>query len=309
MKNKHIVGLFLTVLILGWGISRLDFGQGTSLNALLVKAAPSDIKRIAVFQMNDTLRLLRTPYGWLSSGPDENTPFPDSAAEKMLDVICHLETIRFLKTGRPDTLGLPPERGIALVYTSAKMPESETFFLGKTIVENGLPATWLAVANHNQFYLVKGDIVSIFNQRWTSAHPGKFYTSDTTSTDSICLFFPGDSAVLRHADKGYDMLKNWLNAWQQTADGALEFRFFDKKEYGEAPAVELIFHQPEHEPESCALYFLSSPDLPDDPERRREFRDYAPRYILESSRYPGMFFGIPDTFAVGRLLRKDNGLK
>ena len=63
MKNKHIVGLFLTVLILGWGISRLDFGQGTSLNALLVKAAPSDIKRIAVFQMNDTVRLLRTPYG------------------------------------------------------------------------------------------------------------------------------------------------------------------------------------------------------------------------------------------------------
>ena len=309
--------LFLGVVALG-GISRFcHFSLGTKLDAVLFKKPLTEIDKILICG-KDTTIVNRTSEQWLISQKDEVSVLPDSVVQALLVQIGQIQTVQLLHSSQPDTLGLSPTMYRTLVCLSNHW-EPQIFYIGKTTLLQGIPFTWIALPLHDQFYMVKGDLNTVFDLEYQRYVPKVLMQTDTSALQSIRFLLKGDTLFDVQWDSvrqywtnypfgkkdtiGMLKVEQWKKHWQNIGKTAVNANFFDKRSAAETFCGEIRFHY-QQIPQSVVnyrLFYVRQPVLPDDPEKMRYFRNFKPQYLFESDLQPGFYFAVTDTFAIYQL--------
>ncbi|MEY3240489.1 MAG: hypothetical protein RIR11_1927 [Bacteroidota bacterium] len=317
MKNKHLVGLFLGILLFGVLGRYCDFRCGTKLDAVLFKKPLAELDKIYIYD-NDTLVTSRAAELWLMTRRDETVVVQDSLILRLLNAIQQIETTQLLHSTRPDTLGLLPEQRLTVVCSSSQW-QDQVFFLGREIVQNNLPFTWLALPNHAQYYLIKGHLRKAFFVNFDQLTPPLPMQIDTANMAGLAFFYQSDTLFNLFCDPKLNYwsntsdiqrdtslprkLENWKIRWEAIADEAKIADYFDKRSAPETFCGEIRFRyqQTTNTSVNYRLFFIQQPVLPDDPEKRRYFRNFKPQYLFESDLQPGLYFAIKDTSVIHSL--------
>ena len=317
MKNKHLVGLFLGILLIGVVGRYCDFRCSTKLDAVLFKKPIEELDKIHIYT-NDTLIASRAAELWLMTRREETVVAPDSLIARFLKAIQQIETTQLLHTNRLDTLGLLPEQRLTIVCSSDKWPD-QVFFLGKEIVQNNQPFTWLALPNHDQYYLVKGNFKKTFLVDFDQLIPPLPMQIDTANMAGLAFFYQSDTLFNANCDPKLKYwsnygdtkqdttllrkLEDWKMRWVSATNEAQIADYFDKRSAPETFCGEIRFRyqQTADTYVNYRLFFIQQPVLPDDPEKRRYFRNFKPQYLFESDLQPGLYFAIKDTSVIHSL--------
>ncbi len=317
MKNKHLVLLFLGIVALG-GISRFcRFSLGTKLDAVLFKKPLAEIDKIWICR-KDTTILTRTAEHWLISQKEDVTTVPDSVVTTLLQLVGSIRAIELVHSDRPDTLGLgfQPQKSIVC---SSRQWDDQVFFVGNTVQRGGAVFTWVGLPRHEQYYLTPGDLNAAFNVAHHQYAPGVRMHTDTAGLCQVQYVLRGDTLLHMVRDSGRgswlhppfgpkDTVSTaqwaaWKQRWQSLCDRAVAADFFDKRSTSETFCGELRFYY-EQFPQrgvNYRLFYVRTPVLPDDPEKRRYFRNFKPQYLFESDLQPGFYFSVSDSLTIHQL--------
>lgn len=317
MKNKHLVLLFLGIVALG-GISRFcHFSLGTKLDAVLFKKPLAEIDKIWICR-KDTIILTRTAEHWLISQKEETAPVPDSVVIALLDLMGSIRAVELLHSNRPDTLGLGlyPQKS---VVCSSHQWDDQVFFVGNTVNRGGSVFTWVGLPRHEQYYLAPGDLNAAFRVEHHQYSPKVRMHTDTAGWSGMRYVLRGDTLLdlFRDTIRGAWLqspfgpqdtvsavrLEQWKQRWQYLCDHAVVADFFDKRSTSETFCGELGFYYKQFPPRvvNYRLFYVRTPVLPDDPEKRRYFRNFKPQYLFESDLQPGFYFSVSDTLTIHQL--------
>lgn len=299
MKNKHLVLLFVGILVLGWIGRNIQFGQESEIKARIFKQDTGVLHKIQLVD-KDTVTFLKTDLGWMISTQHDIFPAPDSLSDRLLRALSEMETVRLLHTKQADTVWLNVRKRLHLISYAAASPQVQHFYIGKE--DSKGQSTWVGLPNHDQYYLVKGQLRSFFQTKWDNLRPQpRQYAADTAGVVNIRLLRSGDTLMTLPALP----LSDWLRGWQSCTHKAAEFDLFDLRAGGGTFFARVCFYyqnQPET-PVCCKLIYLDHPDLPDDPAKRRYFRHFKPRYLIETENQPGIYYTVTDTQAIRRLFQ------
>lgn len=317
MKNKHLVLLFLGIVALG-GISRFcHFSLGTKLDAVLFKKPLAEIDKIWICR-KDTIILTRTAEHWLISQKEEIATVPDSVVMALLDLVGSIRAIELLHSSRPDTLGLGPDALKAIVCTSHQWAD-QVFYVGNTVNRGGSVFTWVGLPRHEQYYLAPGDLNTAFNVAQRQYSPSVRMHTDTAGLGKIRYVLRGDTLLNAFRDSAQGtwlrapfgpkdsvstaQLAQWKQRWQSLCDRAVVADFFDKRSASETFCGELGFYYQQYPQRvvNYRLFYVRYPVLPDDPEKRRYFRNFKPQYLFESDLQPGFYFSVSDSLTIHQL--------
>lgn len=298
-----MVLLFLGIVVLGWFGQKFNFGRGTDLQSHLCKSELAGLYKLMIIT-NDTVEIIRTDAEWIAGYNDDNILFPDSLAQSVLAAITSMESMYFIKTERPDTLGFFEKEAVGIQCFSTTHPKKESFILGKTIIVNGATATWVAIKGHEQYYLAKGDLKSPLQIRWDVLKPVKRFLADTAAVSTVVVWFENDTLYYnRTHTPAADSLQTWLTGFYQLTGNAPEANFFDV-EHEDHPSIGQVQFVREDQPEPLVyhLYYVAQPTLPDDPAKLKQFKDFKPQYVIAAGKNPGIFFAISDTLVVRQVM-------
>lgn len=303
MKNKHLVLLFLGIVIVGWFGRKFHFGNGTDLRIKLCKSEMKKLYKILVINI-DTIELIKNEEEWIAGINDDNILFPDSLARSVLETITNMESMYFIKTDLPDTLGFTGKDAIGIHCFSDNIPREESFTLGKCVIFNGAPSTWVAIKGHEQYYLAKGDLKAPLQIKWANLKPIKRFLTDTIGIKAVVVWFEKDTTQFTSINNlAADSMKIWLNGFYQMTISAPEADFFDVEHEDHSRIGEVHLQKEDHLPAQVYhFYYAARPTLPDDPEKMKRFKNYQPQYVIAAQKNPNVFYALKDTFLVRQIM-------
>lgn len=163
MKNKHLVLMFLFVLLLG-GVSRyIPWFRSDNIYSSLIKANKNEIRRIIILnQQLPELLLEADEKNWYVTQDDVVVGFPDSLAEPLLAAITLMKAVRIIDENSTDTTGLTPDKYIEVTAELAN-GRREYFRVGKETMTGGKPGTYVQIVPHGGIYLVEGHLRKKFD--------------------------------------------------------------------------------------------------------------------------------------------------
>lgn len=163
MKNKHLVILFLFVLLTGL-ISRYSpWFKSDNIQSYLIKAEKNEIRRISILNRElPELLLEADDRNWYATQDDIVVGFPDSLALPLLDAISSMKAVRILDENSTDTTGLVPG-GYIEVTAEVSSRRKEHFRIGNETMAGGKPGTFVQILPHGGIYLVEGHLRQKFN--------------------------------------------------------------------------------------------------------------------------------------------------
>jgi|GEM_PF-2176518 len=206
MKNKHLVLLFLFVLLTGL-VSRFSpWFKSDQIQSFLVKAEKNEIRRLSILNRQlPELLLEADDKNWYATQDDVVVGFPDSLVAPLLDAITSMKAVRILDDNSADTTGLVPG---TFIEVTAEMDNGrkEHFRIGKETISEGKPVTCVQILPHGGMYLVEG-------------HIRKRYDVDCQNFRSRETGIPDEISAFRMTRTGIDSVSGPVEGSGQSADG------------------------------------------------------------------------------------------
>lgn len=163
MKNKHLVLLFIFVLLTGL-VSRFSpWFKSDQIQSFLVKITKNEIRRISILNTQlPELLLEADDKNWYATQDDIVVGFPDSLADPLLDAITAMKAVRILDESSSDSTGLVPGSYIEVTAETASR-RKEHFRIGNETMTAGRPLTCVQILPHGGIYLVEGHLRKLFD--------------------------------------------------------------------------------------------------------------------------------------------------
>ena len=302
MKNKHLLLLFVAVLLLGWISRWIPIGMSKApLRLFRTGLMEADALR---FLSSDTILLYRVDSSWIQqSNGLLDEPVLDSAVSQFLTVLSNLEAIVLLKTDQPDSIGLAGESIPTILLSSSNFPRMERIRVGKSYDAGAEKLTWIRLNDHPQCYLVNADLHSFFTKNWKRLPSTLQLQLDTTSLTNLQLIRNGDTLEYQLSTEDLEGVFPSKRGIKALFKQAVPATMVDPSGHRETIWGELLFkhHDSLIPPLRFRLFYLNRPELPDDPDKRRYFRPINAQFLVESAAQPGLYFSITDTLAINRL--------
>jgi hypothetical protein len=310
MKNKHLVLLFLGVLVLGLLAKRLPWPANQFFQVKLIKADTANITQIHIDRIaQPQLILERSDAGWAVTEMGRTVTAQPERVAPMLEALANTHLIRTVKTNRLDTGFFDSKRFTVTVYQGNEVVRK--FNIGNELLENGRPATYLYLHDHDEIYVAENHLRSIFLKALDDFREKKvadFYPQNATKiifdwtekegANAQYPIFKNDSTGkweplgAAPPEISADSIQAWLSLFSRLNDAPFA-DYFD-----ESRARETLLSQVEiglSYPDSLVfrLFYVRPPDLPEEISTAKI--KTLPVYILHSSQNPSNFFAPPDT--------------
>ncbi len=315
MKNKHLILLFLTVLILGLIVRHFPWRYRSWFQAELIRVDTADLTQCTLQLPNrPELVLERADNGWVATQLNRSSTVGNSQIQPMLLCLQDLHVLRMVKSNRPDTLGLSPTTRIGVVLEQGAR-RHEQFWLGRETILLDTPATYLQLPRHEGIYLVPGHLRRLFDRTLDDfrSHtiapfaPESIRRIGLQWPDSLPVFLEKNDSAARWesaalpAGLSNDSVQNWLRFFKNLDNSPFADNFDES--HARQTTLATIFLEPASgERVDLQFYYIKPPDLPEDLSvlRARGVR-HLPFYVLHSSLNPVNFFAVADTNLVRRL--------
>ncbi|MBL7828561.1 MAG: DUF4340 domain-containing protein [Saprospiraceae bacterium] len=280
MKNKHLLFIFLLVLLLGLVARYAPWFKSDRIHRALIQTNAREVTGILVQSPgNQELKLQQTEYGWLAIQDEYTLQTSDSIVQWMLQPFVNLQALRIVNTQEPDTFGFDLK-----VSLEHKHGAQEVFSLGKEVMEAGAVATFIRLEKHGGIYLATGHLrprfylnISHFKSRrvinnppetWNRVRfirPGKD-TSFFVCQDSTNRWLRMDSLSIAVIDT---MPGKWPEAIeslnQLTFASVTEASFFDD----DPDFILDIFSKHQDDPQRISFFGLTQPKFDGGPPKWR----------------------------------------
>ncbi len=312
MKNKHLVLLFLLVLLLGLVGRRLPWRCQSDLRGRLVHA-PEAIYRIQVSREGQTdLFLEYTAAGWVAEQEGRIVPISRDTMAALFDLLGQLRHFTPL-TDKESTRAFATAKPIHLqLFFSDRPPTSLQWGLEQSDSEG--PWTLVRIAKQEGVYRVRGAFRSWFDRTIDDFRNRKLLLFDLTQACNIALYWPTDSSVLLEKidsitwqrasntpENPYLSFPYWLNAVAQLQN--LPFAdFFDESREEEWLCLTVVLTACDGKTFTLRFFALEPLDLPEDVRSlHRQGIKALPRYVAHSSANPHNYFALLDAEVGARL--------
>ena len=314
MKNKHLLLLFLGVLILGLMSRHLPWNYRSFFKNELIRIDTSSLIQCAVLVSGQPeLSLDRTETGWVAVQLNRSTPLADTQILPLLSVLSDIHILRTLKSSGVDTMGLSESMRLC-VTLQLKNRRQEQFWLGNETLENGAPATYLQMPRHEGLYLVPGHLRRVFSKNLDDFRSDNILSPlDSVLeiglqwADELPVFFErNDSTGRWESTNGLlscsgDSVQNWLLLFKRLQKIPFADNF-DESRASETHQATIFLVLQNRSTLRLRIFYDKPPDIPEDLTalRARGYRN-LPAYILNSSFNPVNFFAIEDTGLVRQI--------
>lgn len=309
MKNKHLVLLFLSVLVLGL-LRFVPVHYRSFFHNDLIHVDTAAITQCVIWTPGRSeISLERTETGWAADQEGRVAAVEERDIEPLLATLAGLPVIRKIKTDRPDTLGLSDSKKIRVrVFNDSRL--LEYFEVGNEIRESGEAMTYLQLPMHQGVYLVPGYLRRLFSRGLDDYRSRVLLPLAPESVrrigissgaqDSLVIFEKNDSLQRWiSADPSFslpnDSIKAWLALFSRLSDGPYA-DYFDESQAAEALVSAFRFETGDGANVTVEFYALKPPQLPEDIQSlRRRFGNRLPLYAVHSSENPMNYFAVMDT--------------
>ncbi len=310
MKNKHLVVLFFATLAVGLLIRQAPWRRLQIFQADLIGVDTAVVTQISIFRPDrPELLLERTEAGWAATQELRSVKVPAEQISEMLTTLAYAGSVRIVKTDAPDTLGLPAV-GSLQIRIYCEKEELENFEIGREIMENGRPATYIRLKGHEGIYLVEGRLNSIFQKDVDSFRSKIFAGFDVLSVKEVELWWPKESVAEKVFLQKNDSTGRWTvqgNATPEITGDSMQhwlqsFSLFDNSPFAdhfdenharEALLSRIILRMTSSDSLALSVFYLKPPDLPEEITVLKAGR--LPLYVVQSSQNALNYFAPRDT--------------
>lgn len=315
MKNKHLVLLFLATITVGWLFRRAPWWakQMFQTDLIQVDTARLNQLRIAVPDQPELL-LERTESGWAALQEGRSVVVSSADMAPLLQALAAIRSIGVVKTHAPDTLGLSAGVGLQVTVFQDARP-TEDFWVGREIMENNLPATFIRLAGHDGFYLVQQHLRSVFARQLEDFRSNSICRFSPAQVRSLTVEWPVQSWVLRlqqdssrqwHASEK-DSLRSdsavqaWLRPLAQLP-GCPYADYFDDSRARETLRTRITLNFGDQTPPlTLRLFQIDPADLPENLSELAQKKTLPAPFVLHSSQNPNNYFALADTALVRQI--------
>lgn len=309
MKNKHLVLLFISTLLVGLAVRKAPWRDSTLFQSNLLKIDTAEVQQIQIsLPAQPTLYLLRGDAVWTAEQASRSVVVSPEMVRQILEVLAELRSVRIEKSKMPDTLGFVP--GFAIqVSTIQSNKRQESFSIGQEILENTQAATYIELPKHGGIYLVNKHLRKLFSlslEHFRNTEIAVFlpekvraFTIFGQDADSLYGLKQAGTRQWINADSSQifpdEQVQNWLINLHQLK-GLAFADLFDESQANEYLNTEVqLFLETETMPLTLKIYHVKHGHLPEElSEKRTSRRNFCP-YVLQSSQNPLNYFEIPDT--------------
>ncbi len=311
MKNKHLVLLFLSVLVLGLLAKRLTWPANQFFKTNLIKVETDRIAQISIERYGQPELLLeRAETAWVATQEGRTAVVRPEHIEPILAALSAVYSIRVVKKPRLDTLGFYAENALKI---AVKQDDGavRTFEVANETLENGRPATYILIKRYGEVFLVENHLRKVFSKKLDDFREKKVADFAPDEVKQIIFdwtereepnvqypIFKNDSTGKWEPLGGTppeiseDSIQAWLSLFSRLNDAPFA-DYFD-----ESRARETLLSQVEiglSYPDSLVfrLFYVKPPDLPEEISTAKI--KTLPVYVLHSSQNPSNFFAPQDT--------------
>ena len=309
MKNKHLVLLFVATIAVGWLLRRAPWRAAQWFQTELIQIDTARLTQLRLLLPGQTELLLeRTETGWAASQEGRSVVVPPAEMRPMLAALVAIRSIGVVKTRQPDTLGLAETAGLQVTVFEDGQP-TEDFWIGREILKNQAPATYLRLAGHAGNYLVEQHLRQIFARRledFRSANICRFSPADVRTLTVewpaqhwLLLLRRDSTGQWRNAETDSVRTDSAVQAWLRPLS-RLQQRpyadYFDDSRAKETMCtrITLGFAAPTP-PLSLRLFQIDPADLPENLSELYREKTLPARFVLHSSQNPHNYFALADT--------------
>ncbi|MCC7504990.1 MAG: DUF4340 domain-containing protein [Saprospiraceae bacterium] len=318
MKNKHLVLLFILVLTGGLLCRNLPYFRQAAWTTGLFKTDTAAINKVILQAPGQPeLMLLRDETGWLAIADNRTVPAPGAVLDSLLGAFAAIRSLRTVHTQQPDTLGLGADRRI-VVQLFANEQLLDRFSLGEEYVEQGRPATFLALNGHEGVYLAEGHLRHYFSKDLAQFRGKTALMFPPETIWSVCLIRPdsmdhlwirSDTLPLwRHADSLLNCPAARASAWLDLLNRLNGLPFADGFDDSQADRLEMariVLLPAPGKADSAVLriFHVLPPELPEDLSILRKNKSGIAAWVVHSSQNPFNYFALDDTLLARRICR------
>lgn len=315
MKNKHLVLLFLGVLVLGLIARNLPVRYRSFFQTKLLRIEINALTRFAIaVPQHADLVFERVDNRWVAEQGGRTAVVNTEEVQSMLSLLAGTDSFLAVKTGRPDTLGLYPEHYILVSFFEGDK-QVEHLEIGAEQMRNGIPVSFIRLPHHAGIYQVPGHLHSAFQRSLDDFRIKTIAGFDPEAIRKIGLFLPDTQPVywLRN-----DSLRRWFSSTcpPGISNDSMQTWLALLKKMNGSPFADAFDEVREQELLSCTIYLemrpgkqltlrifhLKPPDTPEDlgPLRAQQISG-LPVYVLHSSQNPFNYFAVADTNLIRQL--------
>lgn len=310
MKNKHLVLLFLLVLIIGLLSRHLPVRYRSFFQSELIRVDTAEITKCVLLAPGQPeLALERSENGWAVDQDGRVAPVAQEDMAPLLATLAGIHSFRRVKTSRPDTLGFTTDKLLRVrVFDQNRLVEY--FELGNEVLEEDQPLTYLQLPLHNGVYLVPGHLRQIFARSLDDFRPGILVQVSTDAirrigissgpADTLVVFDKNDSLQRwisrnRRFSLRDDSVQHWMGLFKRLNNSPFADNF-DESQAHETRVATLLLETADSIRLTLQFYAFKPPNLPEDLSDLRRHRVRAlPVYVMHSSDNPLNYFAATDT--------------
>jgi len=307
MKNKHLVLVFFSVLLLGLVLRRLPLRYRTLFESSLFRWEEKDVTRMKISALGrPDLLFERIDQGWGLEQEARTTVVPERVVSEMLDLLTEMQSFELIKTGRPDTLGLVPDKTLFVRLFQGKHT-LETLEIGDEGKSPAGACTYIRLPEHGGVYRVPGHLRRYFARTLQDFRSKTIVSMQPDAVRRIELSWPGETpVVLERQDSlwslvadmparvSFDTMRAWLVLFDRLKNSPFA-DYFDESSEAETLFASITF-EAEDTTETLRIFYLEPPEVPEEPaDLRRKDRTILSAYVAHSSTNPHNYFALPDT--------------
>jgi len=315
VKNKHLVLIFLSVLVFGLVSRWLPVRYRTLFETNLLRLDAGRVDRM-VIQVPGKPDLLfeRVEHGWSAEQEGRTSFVQTEVVQVLLGSMTGIATFELVKTDRPDTLGLGLEEALRVRFFAQKKL-LETIEIGAESMPGGRAYTCIRLPGHAGVYRVPGHLRQFFRRTLHDFRDRRLITVSPDAVRRIAIASPdAETLVLEHQgasglwaspDGAFmvstDSVLTWLMLFDRLKNSSFA-DYFDESRESETWCAAIMLQTAERA-QTLRIFHLAPPDLP---EAVTDFSDRDKRlfstYVAHISTNPLNYFSLPDTLLV-RILR------
>ncbi|MCS7035027.1 MAG: DUF4340 domain-containing protein [Saprospiraceae bacterium] len=313
MKNKHLVLLFLLVLLLGYVGRRLPWRCQSDLRSRFI-TAPEAVYRIQISRTGQPdLFIEHTTAGWMAEQEGRTVPVSSDTMAALLGMLGQPAFFKPL-ADREGAAAFDSAAPIRLRLSLKDRPEVLLQFGLETPGPDG-PWTLVRFAQHKSVYRVRGAFRTRFDRTLDDFRSRTLLPFEAEQVCRVAFHWPPDSSILwekidtanwqlastSSMEQSPLPLQYWLNAVSQLHN--LPFAdFFDESREEEWLSLSVAFTACDGRTCTLRFFVLEPPDIPEDIQRlRRQGVLRLPRYVAHSSANPHNYFVLTDADMAARL--------
>ncbi len=313
MKNKHLVLLFLLVLLLGYVGRRLPWCCQSDLRSRLVPV-PEAVYRIQVSRKGQPdLFLERTAAGWVAEQEGRIVPVSNDTMKALLEILGQTTPFTPLKENE----GVAAFASASPIHLRFSLQDRSevSLQLGLDGQDSSGPWTLVRFAQHEGVYRVRGALRGSFERTLDDFRSRELLPFSIEQVCRVAWHWPPDSSIFWEKTDTATQQKAlsaspstsalpfqyWLNAVAQLQN--LPFAdFFDESREEEWLRLTATLMTCEGRSLTLRFFVLEPPDIPEDirPLHRQGIRS-LPRYVAHSSANPRNYFVLTDAEMGARL--------